>query len=117
MTRIAFGLQASATGTGVEAKDIDTTLPLPVLSLSLIYHVTSKFSWYVKSQYFALQFEKWEGSYTDTTLGMEYRVFKNVGLGIALAGNTLKAIEDTSDYKFNYENRIVGVLVNAAAYF
>lgn len=117
MTRIAFGLQASATGTGVEAKDIDTTLPLPVLTLSLIYHVTPKFSWHVKSQFFALQFEKWEGSYTDTTLGMEYRVFKNVGLGIALAGNTLKVIEDTSDYKFNYENRIVGVLVNAAAYF
>lgn len=116
-TRIAFGLQASTTATGVEAKDVDRTLPLPVVSLSLIYHVTPKFSWHVKSEFFALKFENWDGTYQDTTLGMEYRIFKNVGLGIALAGNTLKAIEDTSDYKFSYENRIVGVLVNAAAYF
>ena len=117
MTSVAVGLQASSTSTGVEAKDVDTTLPLPVLSLSLIYHVTPKFSWHVKSQFFTLQFDKWDGSYTDTTFGMEYRAFKNVGLGIALAGNSLKVNENTSDYKFNYENRIVGVLINAAAYF
>jgi hypothetical protein len=49
------------------------------------------------------RFEKWEGSYTDTTLGMKYRVFKNLGLGIAIAGNMLKANEDTSDYKFFYD--------------
>ena len=116
-TRVAFGLKAEATGTALETKDVDTTLPLPVLSFGLIYHVTPKFSWHLKAEIFALQFDKWDGSYTDTTLGMEYRAFKNVGLGIALASNALKVTENTSDYKFNYENRIVGVLINAAAYF
>jgi len=48
---------------------------------------------------------------------MEYRLFKDVGLGVALAGNNLKVIEDTSDYKFHYDSRVAGVLVNVVAYF
>lgn len=117
VTRIAVGLQASATNTGVDTKDVNTTLPLPVVSFGLVYHVTPKFAWHVKSELFALQFENWDGSYIDSALGMEYRIFKNVGLGIALSTNSLKLIEDTSDYKFDFDNRIAGVLVNVAAYF
>ena len=117
MTRIGVGLRAEATGLTGEAKDVSTTLPLPVLSFALVYQVTPKFSWHLKSEFFALEFDKWDGRYTDTTLGMEYRFFKHVGLGIALAGNSLKVTEDTDDYKFSYDNRITGVLLNAAAYF
>ena len=117
MTRIGIGLSAEATGAPLETRDVSTTLPLPVLSFALIYQVTPKFSWHFKSEFFALEFDKWDGRYTDTTLGMEYRFFKNVGLGIALAGNSLKVTEKTSDYKFQYDNRITGLLLNAAAYF
>ena len=88
-----------------------------MLSFALVYQVTPKFSWHLKSEFFALEFDKWDGRYTDTTLGMEYRFFKHVGLGIALAGNSLKVTEDTDDYKFSYDNRITGVLFNVAAYF
>ena len=117
MTRIVIGLSAEATGSPLETKDVDTTLPLPVFSFGIIYHVTPKFSWHIKSEFFALKFDKWDGSYTDATMGVEYRVFKNVGLGVALAINSLKVTEDTSDYMFIYDNRINGVLANAAAYF
>ncbi len=117
MTRIGVGLNAKATELTGETSDVSTTLPLPVLSFALIYQVTPKFSWHIKSEFFALEFDKWDGRYTDTTLGMEYRFFKHVGLGIALAGNSLKVTEDTDDYKFNYDNRITGVLFNVAAYF
>ena len=116
-TRIAIGLRAESTGTPLDTKDVNTLLPLPVFSFGIIYHVTPKFAWHIKAEYFALQYDKWEGSYTDTTMGIEYRFFKNVGLGIALASNSLKVTEDTSDYKFIYDNRINGVLINAAAYF
>ena len=117
MTRIAVGLNAQATGLTGEVSNVSTTLPLPVLSFALVYQVTPKFSWHLKSEFFALEFDKWDGRYTDTTLGMEYRFFKHVGLGIALAGNSLKVTEDTDDYKFSYDNRVTGVLLNAAAYF
>ena len=117
MTRIEVGLNAEATSLTREVRDVSTDLPLPVLSFALVYQVTPKFSWHLKSEFFALEFDKWDGRYTDTTLGMEYRFFKHVGLGIALAGNSLKVTEDTDDYKFSYDNRITGVLLNVAAYF
>jgi len=117
MTRIAINLQTDTTSTGAEAKDVDTTLPLPVISFSIIYHVTPKFAWHFKQEFFALQFDKWDGNYTDSTLGIEYRAFEKVGLGIALSSNSLKLTEKENDYKFNYDNRITGIMINAAAYF
>ena len=117
MTRIEIGLHTDTTSSGIEARDVDTTLPLPVVSFSIVYHVTPKFAWHFKQEFFALQYDKWDGNYTDSTLGIEYRVFENVGLGIALSSNSLKVTEKEDDYKFSYDNRITGVLINAAAYF
>jgi hypothetical protein len=36
-------------------------------------------------------------------MGIKYRVFKNVDQGVALATNSLKVTEATSDYKFFYD--------------
>jgi len=117
MTRIAIGLQTDTTSTGADAKDTSTSLPLPVVSLGLIYSVTPKFSWYIKSELFALKFDEWDGLYTDAQLGMEYRAFENVGLGIGLGSNALKVTRETSEEKFVFDNRITGVLIYASAYF
>lgn len=117
MTRIEVGIRADTTSSGVNTRDVDTTLPLPVFSFAIVYHVTPKFAWRFKQEFFALQFDKWDGNYTDSTLGVEYRLFENVGLGIALSSNSLKVTEKKDDYKFQYDNRISGVLVNIAAYF
>lgn len=117
MTRIEIGLRTESTTSGVDARDVDTTLPLPVFSYAIVYHVTPKFAWHLKQEFFALQFDKWDGNYTDSTLGIEYRFLENVGLGIALSSNSLKVTEKEDDYKFQYDNRITGVLVNVVAYF
>ena len=117
MTSIEIGLRTDTTSSGVNASDVDTTLPLPVFSFGIVYHVTPKFVWHLKQEFFALQFDKWDGNYTDTTLGVEYRFLENVGLGVAFSSNSLKVTENENDYKFNYDNRITGVLINVAAYF
>ena len=117
MTRIAIDLRTDTTSTGAEAKDVDTSLPLPVFSFSSVYHVTPRFYWHLKQEFFALESDKWDGNYTDSTLGIEYRVLHNVGLGIALSSNSLTLIEKEDDYIFSYDNRITGVLINVAAYF
>lgn len=117
ITRIAIGLSTDTTSSGVDASDTSTTLPLPVLSFDLRYKVTPKFGWSLKSEWFVLKFEDWDGLYTDVTLAMEYRVFKNVGLGAGLSSNNLEISEDASDHKFKYESRITGVLIYAATYF
>ncbi len=117
MTRLAVDLHADTTGADVEAQNVSVTVPLPVISFALTYAVTPKFHWSFKGEAFALKFEDWDGIYTDMTLSMEYRTFKNIGLGIGLGTNSLKITEDTSDHKFIYDNRISGVLMYAAAYF
>ena len=117
MARIDIGLHSETTSTGVGASDISTSVPLPVVSFALVYHVTPKFTWHLKSEFFALKFDKWDGIYTDSTLGIEYRTFENVGLGIALSSNSLKLIEKADDYKFSYDNRLTGLMIYAAAYF
>ena len=116
-TRVAVSLTSSTTSSGIEAKDVSTSLPLPVLSFGLTYHVTPKFQWYLQSEFFFLKFDKYDGTYTDSAIGMEYRAFKNVGLGIGVGSNTLKLIEETDDYKFQFDNRITGLLVYVAGYF
>ncbi len=117
ITRIAFGLNSDTTSSGAEAQDVSLTMPLPVVSFALNYAVTPKFHWVIKGEAFALKFEDWNGIYTDMTLAMEYRTFKNIGLGIGLGSNSLKVTEDTTDHKFTFNNQITGILIYAAAYF
>ena len=117
ITRIAFGLNSDTTSSGAEVQNVSLTVPLPVVSFALNYAVTPKFHWMIKGEAFALKFEDWNGIYTDMTLAMEYRTFKNIGLGIGLGSNSLKVTEDTSDHKFTFNNQITGVLIYAAAYF
>ena len=117
ITRISVALDVDTTLGPIGTKDIKSTVPLPVLSFGLTYNVTPKFMWYIKSEAFAISIDDWSGTYTDSTLAMEYRAWKNVGLGLGLGTNALKIIEDTGDYKFQYDNRITGLNLYVAAYF
>ena len=81
LTRIAVGMNAETTSSGINTQDVSTSVPLPVVSFNLSYNVTPKFSWGLRAEAFALKFDEWDGIYTDAQLGMEYRAFKNVGLG------------------------------------
>jgi hypothetical protein len=118
LTKIAIALDVSESTQGpIDTQDVDTTVPLPVLSFVLSYRVSPKLHWYIKSEAFALAFEDWEGVYTDGTLGIEYRFWKHVGLGTGLASNALKVTEKTDEYKFSYDNRITGLLFYVAGYY
>ena len=117
IARFKVGLQANTTSSGIEATDVAVTVPLPVLSVALHYSVTPKISWRLKSEAFALAYDDWEGSYVDASLVMEFRVAKKVGLGIGFGNNVLKIKEETSNYKFNYDNQITGVEFYVATYF
>ena len=117
LARIAVGLDADTTSSGFNTRDVSTSLPLPVVSLGMFYHVTPKFSWHIRSEVFALKFEEWDGIYTDVQLGMVYRAFENVGLGIGLGNSDLQVTQEASEEKFVFNSRISGVLIHVAAYF
>lgn len=117
VTRIAVGLQAETTSSGVDARDTSLTVPLPVLSFGLSYKVTKKLSWYIKSEAFSIELEEWTGTYNDNSLGVDYRLLKNVGVGVGLASNTLKISQDTDEYKFTFGNRIAGLALYVSGMF
>ena len=119
ITKVSIGLNVDDTSQGqtVEEKDVSTTVPLPVLSFGLTYGVTPKFHWYLKSEVFAIAIDDWEGVYTDGSLGIEYRFWKNVGLGTGFGTNSLKVTEKTGEYKFSFDNRISGLVFYVAGYF
>lgn len=117
LTRIAFNLTADSISSSAEAQNVSLTVPLPVVSFAIKYAVTPKFHWVIKGEAFALKFEDWNGIYTDMTLAMEYRTFKNIGLGIGLGSNSLNVTEETSEHKFVLNNQITGVLIYVASYF
>ena len=117
ITRLGLALQASATSGSISTENVDTTVPLPVFSLVLKYNVTPKFHWYLKAEAFALKFDKWAGSYRDTTLGMEYRAWKNVALGAGLSSNALEIEEEDPKAELAFTNTISGGLIYVATYF
>lgn len=117
ITRVFIGVNAETTSSGVSAQNAETTVPLPVVAFGLTYNVDPKWKWYTKSEFFALSFDNWDGVYTDNRLGTEYRVYRNIGIGVAYGTNALKLIEDTSDNRFVYDNRITGLLVYVSGYF
>lgn len=117
MTEITLGLNAETTSTGVNASSGKTTLPLPVVSFALNYQVTPRFSWYLKSEVFALSFDDWRGAYDDATVGVEYRVMEWLGIGVALNNNSLRVIEENPDTRFEFENRINGAMLFLRGHF
>ncbi len=118
ITRLSLGLDASVTNPPSNSlQEAKTTVPLPVFSLVLKYNVTPKFHWYLKSEAFLLKYDNWTGSYRDTTLGMEYRFWKNVALGAGLSSNSLELEEDDPDHLLKFTNNISGGLLYVATYF
>jgi len=118
ITRLGLDLDASVTVPPAQAaSNVDTTVPLPVISFVLKYHVTPKFHWYLSAEAFALKFDKWAGSYRDTTIGMEYRFWKHVALGVGLSSNSLEIEEDDPEAELRFENTISGALITIVTYF
>jgi len=117
-TRLALDLDASTTiPANSSVKKVDTTVPLPVLSLVLQYNVTPKFHWYLKSETFAMKFDNWIGNYRDNSFGMEYRAWKHVALGAALNSNSLDIEENDPRYQLKFDNSIFGAQLYVATYF
>ncbi|RLA13811.1 MAG: hypothetical protein DRQ59_04485 [Gammaproteobacteria bacterium] len=118
ITRLRLGLDASVTNPPNQSlQNVNTTVPLPVVSLVLNYSVTPKFHWYLKTEAFVVKFDNWTGSYRDATLGMEYRAWRHVALGAGLSSNSLEIEEDDPNYQLRFDNTISGALLYVATYF
>jgi hypothetical protein len=72
-----------AGGVGLE-EDFDFTAPLPVLGLFGSYALASKLFLNAASEFFALEYEEFDGFLNNTRLTLEHRTFEHLGFGIGL---------------------------------
>jgi len=117
LTAAEVRLNAATTVSSVGLRSAEATVPLPVVSFKMNYDITPKLDWYLQAELFSIALGDWDGTYSDVQLGMEYRVFQNLGLGIGLASSSLKLIEDTRSVRFDFENRVTGVYLFATGHF
>jgi len=117
VTRLSLLMNANAGGTELEAQDVDTTVPLPVVMFMIAYQINDRWRWAIENQWFSLNFETIQGAYNDNTVRVEYQAWKNVSLGLGVGVNNLFIEESNSDYIFRYRNRIAGAMLYVATNF
>jgi len=117
ITQVTFGLDASTNNIGATTERVDTSLPLPVFSFSLLYHINENWRWYFSSEMFALSFDdKWEGSYTDSAIMVEYQFSDHWGAGLGIGNNNLR-LEEDDKIRIDFDNRITGVQFYVSTFF
>ena len=94
--RVSAGISATNIG---ESRSESVTAPLPVFGLYADYSFTPRFSAYYNYQFFFINYQdKIKGGLQDFLLGIEYRLFRNVGVGAAFNrfGLHVKAKQDVT---------------------
>ncbi len=108
---IDLDVKTDATGnpTSQETRRVAQTVPLPTLGIGLNYRINPSLYWFLRAEGFYMKYDDWDGSYSETQLGIEYAIMDNLGIGVALASDSLSASETTSAYKFEYDNKLNGI--------
>lgn len=117
VTTVAMDLSADTTSSGIDARNADTTLPLPVLSFRMGYQMSEAWRWFLVTELFALSFDNWSGTYSDVELGVEYRINKHLGAGLGIGSNALRVNEESGATRFDYDNRLSGAFLFLSGYF
>ncbi len=110
-------VSGASSQTNASARNVDSDIPLPVVGLGVRYNITEQWSWYLRTEFFALEFDDWRGIYSDAMFGVEYAPFNHFGVAVGLGSNTLDVVEDADDYRFSYNNRITGITVQLTTMF
>ena len=117
LTDINIELDATVLGDSVSTSRAKSLLPLPVVSFRIGYDVTPKVHWFAQSEVFSIEVDDLDGTYSDLLLNIEYRATQHLGFGIGLGTNSLKVVEETNRYRFDFYNRVTGNNLYMSGYF
>lgn len=98
----------SGTVSSQDTRNAAHTVPLPTVGFGLNYRVNPKLYWFLKAEGFYLEYDDWKGLFSEIQVGMEYNVWRNLGVGVGLATNNLNVTETAPQYTFRYDNRLSG---------
>jgi opacity protein-like surface antigen len=85
---IALGLhvtefKTSISAAGVGANSNDVLAPLPTIGAYGAYAITPKWLLSGRADYFSLNYDEYDGSLLNLTVGIDYRFTRNIGAGLA----------------------------------
>jgi hypothetical protein len=120
----SFGLHimhafAGITASGIGQSEGDAvTAPLPVFGLFADYKFTPRFSIYYNYQWFFINYQdQFKGGLQDFLFGLEYRVFRNVALGVAYNRFGLNVEAKGNAKTLNLNTNWNGGMLYGAVYF
>jgi len=117
---LRFELSSSGLLTSQVSESV--TAPLPVFGLRADFAITPKWLLKTKMDVFYLEYQQFKGSIYDSSVGVEYKAFKRVGLGLAVQNFGLGVEAEGEDYpEINLvgkiEYRYLGAMLYAKVYF
>jgi len=97
---LRYQVDIQTTGGNTAVEGADTTLPLPALALRGEFQLISKLFLNASVQGMYLEIDDFKGSLADLNVGMEYRPWKHVGVGLAynFMGIEVQGEGSSSDY-------------------
>jgi hypothetical protein len=97
---ININVKVTSSDQTLEGGSMQTTLPLPVLALGGELRLTPKFSLLADVNAMYLSIDNFQGGILDTTLAMEYRLWKHFGLGLAVNAMAINVEAQGSDTSY-----------------
>jgi hypothetical protein len=109
-TKITLGLDVPDIG---QEERVDGTAPLPVFNFRGRFNFTPKWSMRGKFEWFTLEFDDYEGAFTDSLLSLEHQTFKNVGFGIGVNRLNMEVTAKDGDLRGEINTSTDGYLLFA----
>jgi hypothetical protein len=83
--------------------------PLPVIGFNFRYKISHRWTFAGYNQHFMLDVGGFDGSLTDTRIGLSHHTFKNVGFGFGWNRIHMDVDVDVSDYRGSLETKLEGI--------
>ena len=103
----ATDILARVAAGSVGADEGDVLAPLPTIGIYGAYALTPRWLLSGRVDFFSLEYEEYDGSLINTTLGVDYRIWRNLGVGAAWRyidydlGVTTSRFNGAIIYRFN----------------
>ena len=111
------GLYIADIGTRLSAPNIaersggSVTAPLPVVGLRGEYQISDKWSFRASGEFFALEYEDFDGSLIDLYAGIDYQLFEHAAIGVGLNSVTIDLGIESTDLNGELDWRYDGGLL------
>lgn len=101
---------------GPETETRRVTAPLPVFGFRLDYAITRRLTAHGTVQLFLIEYEKYSGRLTDVEVDLEYRLFRNLAIGVGYNAYQLDLGAEGKRFRGEIDYRFNGVLLYGTLY-